>query len=99
MWPEDQEAMSFHLADNAMGADQYLAPALFSRPDTQAFKLSNVVWCDFDEGIPDELGDFPKASLRVSSSDNDQKEHWYWRLAEPCRISGDLERYNKQLAY
>lgn len=98
-WPEDQEFISYHLLNHSVDADQYLSPVLFSSQNTKDFKLSHVVWCDFDEGIPDELGDFPRASIRVSSSDNTEKEHWYWKLSGPIRSSGDLERYNRQLAY
>lgn len=98
-WPEDQEYIPYYFADHSITGDQYLAPALFNSPDTKDFKLSNVVWCDFDEGIPDEMGDFPKPSARVLSSNNNRKQHWYWKLSEPCRDSSSLERYNKQLAY
>lgn len=98
-WPEDQEFISYHLLNHSVDGDQYIAPALFNSPNTKDFKLSHVVWCDFDEGIPDELGDFPRCSVRVSSSDNSEKEHWYWKLSGPIRSSGDLERYNRQLAY
>lgn len=100
-YPEDRDSgvMDYHLVNQSTHSDQYMSPVLFNSKDTKDFKLSNVVWCDFDEGIPDELGDFPRSSIRVSSSNNSQKEHWYWKLSEPCRSHGDLERYNKQLAY
>lgn len=98
-WPEDREYIPYYFDDHSISGDQYIAPALFSRADTKAFKSSNVVWCDFDEGTPNELGDFPRPSLRISSSDSSQKEHWYWRLTKFCTTYGDLERYNKQLAY
>lgn len=100
-YPEDRDsgAMDYHLINQSTHSDQYMSPVLYNSKDTKDFKLSNVVWCDFDEGIPDELGDFPRSSLRVSSSNNSQKEHWYWRLSGPIRTSRDLERYNRQLAY
>lgn len=98
-WPEDKEFISYHLLNHSVDADQYLSPVLFSSPSTKDFKLSHVVWCDFDEGIPDEMGDFPKSSVRILSSNNDKKQHWYWKLSEPCRDSSTLERYNRQLAY
>lgn len=100
-YPDDWNhgVMEYHLVNTGGHSDQYIAPALFNSKDTKDFKLSNVVWCDFDEGTPNELGDFPKPSIRVSSSNNTTKEHWYWRLLQPERDSGSLERYNKQLAY
>src|SRR5215216_1681319 len=98
-WPEDREYIPYYIVDNSKSADQYLAPALFNSRNTQDFKLSNVVWCDFDEGIPSELGDFPRPSIRIQSSTNSGKEHWYWRLGNSERSAGTLERYNKQLAY
>lgn len=98
-WPEDAEYIPYYFDDHSITGDQYLAPALFSSTNTSDFLLSNVVWCDFDEGTPTELGDFPKASIAVSSSNNTDKQHWYWRLQTPVRTAEDLERYNKQLAY
>jgi len=98
-WPTDMEFMEEDLIWEVDITDQYLCPVLFNSRNTQDFKVSNVVWVDFDDGTPTELGDFPSPAIRISSSDNPRKQHWYWRLDRPCRSSQDLERYNKQLAY
>lgn len=101
VYPEDfnNGSMDYHLINSSSHADQYLSPVLYGSKNTKDFKLSRVVWCDFDDGTPNELGDFPKPSIQVQSSSGAGKRHWYWRLADSCRDSGVLERYNKQLAY
>ncbi len=98
-WPSDELFMVEDLLFDITNMDVYLSPVLFNSKNTQDFKVSNVVWVDFDDGTPHQLGDFPSPAIIVSSSNNDRKQHWYWRLDRPCRDSKDLERYNKQLAY
>lgn len=98
-WPREEEALSIDIWDRYKRGDQYLSPVLFNSQDTQDFKCSQVVWCDFDEGIPSELGDFPKPAITVLSSSTDRKQHWYWRASKPIRDYATLERYNRQLAY
>lgn len=100
-WPRECGELEADIFLRSGNSDVYLSPVLWSEKnlDTPSFKLSNVVWCDFDEGVPNELGDFPKPAIRVSSSASAQKEHWYWKLGSPIRDSGVLERYNRQLAY
>lgn len=98
-WPRHKENIINQLTGEKELGDCYLSPVLYSDTDTQAFLASNVVWCDFDEGIPSELGDFPKPSIQISSSNNPGKQHYYWRLSRSTRDSKALERWNKQLAY
>lgn len=99
IWPDEKSKVVNNLTANAQYGDCYLSPVLYSDTDTKAFQSSNVVWCDFDAGIPSELGDFPRPAIRISSSNNNAKQHWYWRLARPCTDARQLEKYNKQLAY
>lgn len=98
-WPEHKQNLINLFGQTKDVGDQYLSPVLYDSPDTRDFKISRVVWCDFDEGIPNELGDFPKASIEVSSSSRSAKAHWYWRTAKPITDSTVVERYNRQLAY
>lgn len=98
-WPSDAAFMDEDLVFDKSNMDVYLSPVLFNSKDTKDFKVSNVVWVDFDDGTPDQLGDFPSPAIRIESSNSSRKQHWYWRLDRPCVNASDLERYNKQLAY
>lgn len=98
-WPKEKDEMLTIMADAHTVADCYISPVLWNSEDLTDFKLSNVVWCDFDDGLPSQYGDFPGPSIRVASNSTLEKEHWYWRLKSPCRDRTVLERYNKKLAY
>ena len=100
-WPMESGELEADIFLRSGNSDVYLSPVLWNEKSLEphSFKLSNVVWCDFDEGIPSELGDFPKPSVAVSSSNNARKQHWYWSLKKPISDPSLLERYNKQLAY
>jgi len=98
-WPSEKDRLTKHIKEVKGYADVYLSPVLYNSINTRDFKLSQVVWCDFDEGIPSELGDFPRPSIAVSSSNNPGKQHWYWKLKDKTSDSRTLERYNRQLAY
>lgn len=100
-WPQEKGELEADIFVRAGNSDVYLSPVLWKHKNLspESFKLSNVVWCDFDKGLPGELGDFPNPRLRVSSSNSPQKEHWYWRLTEPEKDPKALERHNRQLTY
>lgn len=100
-WPQDKAMLVSDIVNYRSIGDYYLSPVLWNEKSLEpdSFRLSNVVWCDFDNGTPNELGDFPKPAIRVSSSNSSQKEHWYWRTNQCIRDSETLERYNRQLAY
>ena len=95
-WPDQKEDLITDIGWDV--GDQYIAPALFGSKSTKDFRSSRVVWVDFDEGTPHELGDFPKPTIRVRSS-NSNKEHWYWKLDRAIGSSDEIERFNRQLAY
>lgn len=100
-WPAEAETLSIDLFAKQDDGDCYLSPVLWHEPnlEPESFKLSNVVWCDFDNGAPNELGDFPKPAIRILSSNQNGKQHWYWRANRPIGSHETLERYNRQLAY
>src|SRR6478609_825432 len=79
----------------------YIAPALMkdnSGASRENFKVSNVVWADFDGNVPSwsELGGPPSAIVQSSLESN---QHAYWRLSEPCTNADVLEDLNKRIAY
>lgn len=100
-WPEEADELEADIFLRSGTGDQYLSPVLWKQKNLEpdSFKLSNVVWCDFDEGTPDQLGDFPQPRIAVSSSGNPRKQHWYWRFQKPINDPELLEQYNRQLAY
>lgn len=98
-WPDEKTSLIDSIKTRKEQGDVYLAPVLFNSPDTQDFKLSNVVWCDFDDGTPRTLGDFPKPVFQVHSSNSPRKQHWYWRVSSQIRSADTLEGYNRSLAY
>lgn len=100
-WPENRHALAEFIIEESELSDVYLSPVLWHDRslEPESFKLSNVVWCDFDNGVPGEIGDFPKPALRVLSSNKAGKQHWYWRTTKPVTDTGRLEQYNRQLAY
>lgn len=98
-WPEQEDDLIEYFEAYRGEGDVYMSPVLFGSENTQDFKVSRVVWCDFDDGIPGTIGDFPKPCFRVYSSGNHRKQHWYWMLSEPVRSCRLVEQYNRQLAY
>lgn len=80
----------------AAGSDDcYFVPSLLRGESRKkiAFKTSQVVWADFDSGLP-ELPLEP--TLLVQTSEG--RYHAYWKLDQVCSSPNELEKTNKALA-
>jgi hypothetical protein len=99
-WPDSIDTAFDDIASAVSYADQYVSPSIYSSMDIkESWFSSSMVWVDFDKGIPEKLYDISPPTLRISSSSNEGKEHWYWKLREPLTDPVVLEYYNKNLAY
>jgi hypothetical protein len=98
-WPNQADIIVAHLKRASPEYDTYIAPALFSAPDSkkQFVKGANVAWVDFDSGLPSDLTNCPSPSAVVESSNG--KQHWYWRLDSFESDIKQIERLNRGLAY
>ena len=95
-WPLYREQLTYHITERSKSGDIFISPVLW-KDEKFTFKQSNVVWADFDSGLPE--GPFELPSLRVYSSGYSDKQHWYWNLREPITDPEVLEDYNRRIAY
>ncbi len=89
-WPLQREDLMAAITGQK---DIYLSPVMYS-DEGFGFLFSNVVWADFDSGLPSDQGYVP--TWRIQSSPG--KEHWYWKLSEKLYNRTRLEDYNKRLS-
>lgn len=101
-WPSQRSDVIEFIEKNSEARDVYIAPALFSSPDShkENFKSSLTLWVEFDGRLPnnEQLASIPPPTLRVRSSDNFH-EHWYWRLETAITDQKILEGFNRNLTY
>lgn len=99
-WPNDKIILTSFIRTNTKANEVYYSPALFSKPSgkREDFKTSQVVWCEFDGELPDNLDNVPPVSLKIQSS-TAAHEHWYWRLNSPISSSKALEAITVKIAY
>lgn len=95
-WPNDRATIINMCVASAPSHDVFYSPALFKTNESGTkdnVKSARVAWCDFDGNVPEKLGDVPKPSIRVQSS-NQGFEHWYWILDEhePPSTIEDINR-------
>ena len=95
MWPDERSDIKSHIAIRGQAEEVYLTPAVFSTPEPrkESFKASNVIWCEYDSGVPDNVN----PSLRVQSSPG--KEHHYYRMIQSITDITELETTNRAIAY
>jgi hypothetical protein len=76
----------------------YVSPALYShkRAVKETFKVSQVLWCDFDGNTPAKFDIPPSLSIRSSEEGHN---HTYWRLDTPITDPTLLEDYNRRLTF
>lgn len=93
-WPGDKEDLLEILPEDNITFNQYISPVLYS--DTKfTFKLSNVVWADFDETPNLAAFAYHKPKMVVYSG---KGQHWYWKLTTPIREQEQLEDYNRRIS-
>ena len=76
----------------------YYTPALLTGKSRskENFKSASVLWVDIDGDAPDYTKADPRPSIVVKSS-HDDKQHWYWKLEEPCTDVAQLEAAHRGL--
>ena len=100
-WPQDAERITADIKSRRVHEEVYFAPALFNRRDQQTagkedVKGAQVVWVDFDDGVPTDLKGVAPPTIRVQSSPG--HEHWYWKTDTFLGVE-QLEGINRALAY
>lgn len=87
-------------AINAYRADHeiYIAPVLYKsqRAVKETFKVTQVLWCDFDGNTPDTF-DIPPSMVIQTSEDS--HTHAYWKLDQPLEDSASVEELNRRLTF
>lgn len=98
-WPAQKEAIAPFLRNEASKGSVYIHPVLLKgrARNKLNFKVSQVIWADFDGTNPVFPGDFPDAHMVVQSSSND-KVHMYWRIPPSTDLQA-IENLNKRIAY
>jgi hypothetical protein len=81
--------------ERRIGTDCYFVPSVLRGASRKkiAFKASQVVWADFDAGLP-ELPLEPTTLVQTSEG----RFHAYWKLGKVCSSQNTLEQTNKALA-
>lgn len=103
-WPGQERELINHVLQTQATLEVYVSPALFSTASNlrEHFLGSNVVWCDFDYGIPSSETvsslNLPAPSRRIRSS-TPGHEHWYWKLDYFETNPENLEDFNKRSVY
>lgn len=100
-WPLDSKRLVGDITTRRVQEEVYFAPALFHRHAKQTagkedVRGAQVVWVDFDDGVPSDLKGVAPPTIRVQSSPG--HEHWYWKLDHLVDVP-TLENINRALAY
>lgn len=98
-YPKDYSKLKNTILGASKSHDIYIGPALFKSSSAlrSNFKVSNVVWTEFDGNAPD-WNDTNIPSLVVQSS-GPNNQHVYWRLTEPVTDVDYLEDINRRITY
>lgn len=99
-YPNEIQQMESVIQLASAEREVYVAPALYTQKDyrRENFKVSNVVWTEFDGNAPDEASYNNPPSLRISSS-GPGHEHCYWRLSNPITDVDQIEEINRTITY
>lgn len=99
-WPVERESLINHITRFSTEKDVYYGPALYTSRsgEKDAFKVSNVMWVEFDGKIPSKYENLPTPSLILRSSES-KNQHWYWKLDSPINSVEALEEVVKRLTY
>lgn len=99
-WPSQKPQLINHITEATSMLEVYLTPALWSAPklNKDHFKVTNVVWTEFDGNTPTSLSQIPNPTLQVESS-GPGFEHWYWKLDQPLNDVTQVEAINRSLTY
>jgi hypothetical protein len=103
-YPEESTRIKATIRETTNVGEVYICPSLFKTAEGGGergnFKVSNVVWADFDGNAPDwdNLISHPSMVIQSSAKEN---QHVYWKLQEPIYDVEVLENYNRriQVAY
>jgi hypothetical protein len=101
-WPAQASEIYSFLTQTSLEYDTYIAPALFSAPESKKefVKGSRVAWVDLDGKLPSSMQNIPAPSMVVESSNpENKKQHWYWVLDSFVTDIKQIERLNRGLAY
>lgn len=98
-WPNQKSELIGFITEKRDAGDVYLTPALLKNNSRNkfSFKVSQVVWADFDGTDPTFPGNFPESHIVIQSS-SPTKVHMYWRVP-PITDLNTLEDLNKRIAY
>lgn len=99
-YPKQVEKIRTTIRAVSKSHEVYIAPALFKTGDNSLrsnFKVSNVVWTEFDGNAPD-WKDTNTPSLVIQSSDS-SNQHVYWKLNEPITDVTIIEDINRRITY
>lgn len=99
-YPAESSRMEQVILQSSSTLEVYVSPALYSAPDAKKenFRVSNVVWTEFDGNAPTLDAYETPPSLRIQSS-GEQNQHIYWRLTEPIYDVNRLEQINRNITY
>ena len=104
-WPDQSDVIVANIFKEVSSFNEvYVYPCTFKEAGRSVkanFKKSHTLWVDFDGNAPTdewESVSIPKPSMRVISSTPD-RQHNYWKLAEPVTDYRELESRNRTLAY
>lgn len=98
-YPTERQKLVSTIRGASKSHEVYIGPALFSAASSlrSNFKVSNVVWTEFDGNAPD-WNDTNIPSLVVQSS-GPNNQHVYWKLTEPVTNVDVLEDINRRITY
>lgn len=103
-WPRDKQKLIEHVEQNKKSKEVYIGPALYKTAsnNVEDIKGSNVVWVDFDEGVPPTHQlttlNIPYPARKIQSS-VEGKQHWYWRFSQFNTDVEQIQGINRSLTY
>lgn len=98
-WPTERNELVQSIQLDKERGSVYIVPSLLQNKSRNklSFKVSQVIWADFDGTNPTFPGDFPESHIVIQSSSS-TKVHMYWRVPPITNLS-QLENLNKRIAY
>lgn len=101
-YPTEADRLASVIRAASKQFEVYLAPALYKEPtdgQRENFKVSNVVWTEFDGNAPDWTDSKAGEPSLIVQSSSETNQHVYWRLQSPITNPDTLEDINRRITY
>lgn len=100
-YPTNQDLLKRTIRTASNSHEIYLSPSLFKNDHDatrENFKVTQVVWTEFDGNAPDWKDSHGEPSLIIQSS-GPLNQHCYWKLTAPVGNVQALEDINRRIMY